>query len=181
VNVAADGDGTLHRLNVPLLDENRPGLIAKRLDLRLRQRLALHEVLDLPVQIRVRRHRFGRSDPRSEVPYRSVVFGSDYSDRVAGDDDRRIVAKGRVPMWSEEGKTNRFRSDEVWLCFLALFSIISFGSALRVCFCLFLFFFVSLRFLFSILCVQNRKTINNQRRPKKENYKKQKNNNFLLC
>lgn len=168
MNVAADGDGTLHRLNVPLFDENCPGLIAKRFDLRLRQRLALHEVLDLPVQIRVRRHRFGRSDPRSEVPNRSVVFGSGYSNRVAGDDDRRIVAKEMVPMRREEGKTNRFGGDGVWFFFFALFSIISFGSAaLRVCFCLFLFFFVSLRFLFSILCVQNTKTINNPWRPRK--------------
>ena len=49
---------TLHRLYVPLLDENRPRLIAERFHLRLLQRLALHQMLDLTVQIRVRRHRF---------------------------------------------------------------------------------------------------------------------------
>lgn len=92
---------------------------------------------------------------------------------IAGEEDRRILAKRRVPMRSEEGKTNRFVGDGLWLFSLALL-IISFRSALCVCFCPFLFFFVSLRFLFSILCVQNRKTISNQWRPKKENCKKQK-------
>ena len=49
---------TLHRLYVLLLDENRPRLIAKRFHLCLLQRLALHQMLDLTVQIRMRRHHF---------------------------------------------------------------------------------------------------------------------------
>jgi len=64
MNIAADGDGALHRLHVPLLHQNRPCLIAQRLHLRLRQRLALHQLLDLTLQIRVRRHRFV---PSSEI------------------------------------------------------------------------------------------------------------------
>ena len=44
---------TLHQLYVPLLDENRPRLIAKRFHLCLLQRLAVHQMLDLTIQIRV--------------------------------------------------------------------------------------------------------------------------------
>ena len=49
---------TLHRLYVPLLDKNRPRLIAKCFHLRLLQRFALHQMLGLMVQINVRRHHF---------------------------------------------------------------------------------------------------------------------------
>ena len=58
MDITANCHRTLHRLYVPLLDENRPRLIAERFHLRLLQRLALHQMLDLTVQIRVRRHRF---------------------------------------------------------------------------------------------------------------------------
>ncbi|KAJ8649906.1 hypothetical protein MRB53_002929 [Persea americana] len=58
VNIAADGDRTLDRLDVPLLDEDRPRLLAKGLHLRLWQVLALHQMLDLAVQIPMRRHPF---------------------------------------------------------------------------------------------------------------------------
>ena len=58
VDITTNCHRTLHRLYVPLLDENRPRLIAERFHLRLLQRLALHQMLDLTVQIRVRRHRF---------------------------------------------------------------------------------------------------------------------------
>jgi len=55
VNIATNGDRTFDRLHVPLLHQNRPRLIAQRLHLRLSQRLALHQLLDLTVQIPVRR------------------------------------------------------------------------------------------------------------------------------
>ena len=55
VDVAADGDGALHRLHIPLLDQDRPRLLAQSLHFRLHQRLALHQVLDLAVQIGMRR------------------------------------------------------------------------------------------------------------------------------
>jgi hypothetical protein len=45
-------DGGVDALDVALLDEDLHGLEAERLDLRLRQRLAPLELLDLPVQIR---------------------------------------------------------------------------------------------------------------------------------
>lgn len=57
VDITAYRHRALHRLYVPFLHQNRPRLIAERLDLRLRQRLALHQMLDLTVQIRVRGHR----------------------------------------------------------------------------------------------------------------------------
>lgn len=58
MNIATNRDGALHRLHVPLFHQNRPRLIAQYLHLRLRQRLALHQLLDLTLQICVRRHRF---------------------------------------------------------------------------------------------------------------------------
>ena len=58
VDITANCHRTLHRLYVPLLDENHPRLIAKRFHLCLLQRLALHQTLDLTVQIHMRRHCF---------------------------------------------------------------------------------------------------------------------------
>ena len=49
MDITANRHRTLHRLYVPFLDENRPRLIAKRFHLRLLQRLALHQMLDLTV------------------------------------------------------------------------------------------------------------------------------------
>lgn len=49
------GDRSVYSLNVALLDEDLNGLEAERLDLRLLQRLASLQLLDLPVQIRHRR------------------------------------------------------------------------------------------------------------------------------
>lgn len=61
VNVAADGDRTFDGLHVPFLHQNRSRLLAQSLHLLFWQRLALHQVLDLTVQISLRRHRFGIS------------------------------------------------------------------------------------------------------------------------
>ena len=58
MDITANRHRTLHQLYVPLLDDNRPHLIAKRFHLRLLQWLALHQMLNLTVQIRMRRHRF---------------------------------------------------------------------------------------------------------------------------
>lgn len=58
MNISAHGDRTFHRLHIPFLHQNRSSLITKRPHLRLRQRLALHQVLYLSIQIRVRRHFF---------------------------------------------------------------------------------------------------------------------------
>ncbi|RRT83197.1 hypothetical protein B296_00001811 [Ensete ventricosum] len=56
MDITTDRDGTPHRLHVPLLDEDSPRLITEGLHLRLRQELAFSELLDLAVQVRVRRH-----------------------------------------------------------------------------------------------------------------------------
>lgn len=61
MDVPANRDGALHRLHVPLLHEDGPRLLAEGFHLRLRQELALPQVLDLAVQIRVRRHRSRRA------------------------------------------------------------------------------------------------------------------------
>lgn len=45
------GDGGVDALHVALLDEDFHGLEAERLDLRLGERLAPLQLLDLPVQI----------------------------------------------------------------------------------------------------------------------------------
>jgi hypothetical protein len=62
------GDGGIDALDVALLDEDLHGLEAERLDLRLRERLAPLQLLDLPVQIRrphLRRRRCGAVPPVS--------------------------------------------------------------------------------------------------------------------
>ena len=58
MDITTNRHQTLHRLYVPLLDENRPYLITKRFHLCLLQWLALHQMLDLTIQIRMQRHRF---------------------------------------------------------------------------------------------------------------------------
>ncbi|GMY09028.1 hypothetical protein FCV25MIE_04267 [Fagus crenata] len=58
VDITAHRHRALHQLYVPLLHQNRSRLIAKPFHLRLRQQLALHQMLDLTVQTRTRRHRF---------------------------------------------------------------------------------------------------------------------------
>ena len=58
MDITTNRHQTLHWLYVPLLDENRPYLITKRFHLCLLQRLALHQMLDLTIQIRVQWHRF---------------------------------------------------------------------------------------------------------------------------
>lgn len=64
VNVAADGDRAFDGLHVPFLHKNSSCLLAQNLYLLFRQRLALHQVLDLTVQIGLRRHRLRfRSTP----------------------------------------------------------------------------------------------------------------------
>lgn len=90
VNIAANRDGTLHRLNIPLLHQNRPSLIAQRLHLRFWQSLALHQHLDLPVQIRLRRHRFPFPNLLSDPKRRS-----------------RIVVSVQIDPWSVTVKLSR--------------------------------------------------------------------------
>ena len=58
MDITANHHRTFHRLNIPLLNKNRPRLIAKRFYLRLLQWLALHQMLDLTVQICMQRYRF---------------------------------------------------------------------------------------------------------------------------
>lgn len=56
MNIAADGNRTFHRLNIPLLHQNTPRLLTQHLHLRLRQRFTLHQLLDLMIDISGRRH-----------------------------------------------------------------------------------------------------------------------------
>ena len=78
VDVAADGDGALDGLHVPLLHEDRASMVAKRLHLRLLEVLALHQMLDLTVQIRSRRHRSSSSAPSDLLWSRSEegIYGA---------------------------------------------------------------------------------------------------------
>lgn len=68
VDVPTHSDRALHRLHIPLLHEDRPRLLAESLHLRLRQELALPQMLDLMVQIRVGRHRRWRKSPLRGPP-----------------------------------------------------------------------------------------------------------------
>ena len=74
MNIAAHSHGTFHRLYIPLLHQNRSGLVTQRLHLSLRQRLALHQMLDLTVQIRVRRHRFYNTPAPSDPQHKDRRF-----------------------------------------------------------------------------------------------------------
>jgi hypothetical protein len=50
VDVAADGDGAFHRLNVGFFLQDFARLVAQSLDISLGQLLALHQALDPPIQ-----------------------------------------------------------------------------------------------------------------------------------
>lgn len=80
-----------------------------------------------------------RSDPRSEAPDGSVVFG--YRRIADGDRSSSSGAEGRVP---KKGKTNRFGKGLVWLSFFSSLSLLNHFIWFRapcvcVCFCPFLF------------------------------------------
>jgi len=51
VNITTDGDGAAHRLDVGLFHQDLACLLAKSLDIGLRELLALHQVLDPAVNI----------------------------------------------------------------------------------------------------------------------------------
>ena len=112
---------TLHRLYVPLLDENRPHLIAKRFHLCLLQRLALHQMLDLTIQIRVWRHRFvsfSVSQSLSLSPSDQICTAE-----IADFTDRNQINTAKVTPISE---IQRFSSIEnvFGFCFLFFFFLI---------------------------------------------------------
>ncbi|KAG0459506.1 hypothetical protein HPP92_022634 [Vanilla planifolia] len=62
MDVAANRYWAFHRLYVPLLHQDRPGLLAQGLHLCLRQKLTLPEKLDLVVQ----------AAPNQMLPFRRV-------------------------------------------------------------------------------------------------------------
>ena len=72
MDVSTHRDRTLHRLHIPLLHQDRPGLLTQRLHVRLRQWLTLHQVIDLTVQIGMRRHRGGCGGGGDSLFLRSV-------------------------------------------------------------------------------------------------------------
>lgn len=53
MNIATHNDWRSHRLDIGLLEENLPGLVAELLDLGLGQRFTLEQLGDLPVQVPV--------------------------------------------------------------------------------------------------------------------------------
>lgn len=63
VDVPAHRYGAFHRLHVPLFHDHSPCLLAEGFHLRLRQELALLQVLDLKVKIRIGRHRCVKEAP----------------------------------------------------------------------------------------------------------------------
>ena len=105
-----------------------------------------------------------RSDPRSEAPDGSMVFG--YRRIADGDRSSSSGAEGRVP---KKGKTNRFGDGGVWfgsVFFLrSLLNHFIWFRALRLfvsvlfSFLFFLLCFAPCYFFFSIWCAQNTKTI----------------------
>ncbi|MFS8020649.1 hypothetical protein Hanom_Chr16g01418091 [Helianthus anomalus] len=56
MNITANRNRTLHRLNIIFLHKYSPSLITKTFHLQFRQRFALHQLLYLPIYIRMRRH-----------------------------------------------------------------------------------------------------------------------------
>ena len=59
MDVSTHCDQTLHQLHISLLHQDRPGLLTQHLHLRLKQRLTLHLLIDLTVQIEMLWHSGG--------------------------------------------------------------------------------------------------------------------------